>query len=85
MTPFLSTDRDISTSSTNTNTAITVPIYDLLGVSNHTGGISGGHYIAHVNTNNNNNEASRWICFNDEKVALVNEASLIGNKTKYIY
>lgn len=75
LTPFLSKDRGVSNESLIDNP----PVYDLIGVSNHAGGISGGHYIAHVNTNiNRSNEVSRWVCFNDERVDLVNEASLIG-------
>jgi ubiquitin C-terminal hydrolase len=79
LTPFLSKDRNTNNNSNNEPSIDNPPIYDLVGVSNHTGGISGGHYIAHVNTNSNkSNEASRWVCFNDERVDVVNEASLIG-------
>lgn len=40
-----------STCETKFETNLFPPIYDLLGVSNHSGTMNGGHYIAHVNTN----------------------------------
>jgi hypothetical protein len=37
--------------------------YRLVGVIGHSGGLTGGHYIADVW----HRESERWICFNDEK------------------
>ena len=42
--------------------------YDLMGVCNHIGGISGGHYTAMVR-----NSESNWIHFNDRDVELVED------------
>lgn len=51
------------------------PVYDLIGVANHSGGMSGGHYVAHVDAGED--PASRkepvcdadWKCFNDNRVS----------------
>lgn len=63
------------------------PIYDLLGVSNHHGSLNGGHYIAHVDTNNGysttNRGQQRWVCFNDARVSNANAASIAG-PTAYV-
>lgn len=40
----------IHTQFRNSKNQFPVPIYDLIGISNHNGGLNGGHYIAHVNT-----------------------------------
>ena len=53
------------------------PLYNLLGVSHHSGSLSGGHYISHVDTNAGRGNA-RWMCFNDDRVSQVNPASVHG-------
>lgn len=65
------------------------PIYDLVGVSNHHGGLNGGHYIAHVDTSHpralgvNGSNAARWMCFNDSRVSNASAASIAG-PTAYV-
>jgi ubiquitin C-terminal hydrolase len=49
------TDNNVPNNNTNDSSFESdsfLPIYDLLGVSNHCGTLNGGHYIAHVDTNN---------------------------------
>lgn len=67
-----------------------LPIYDLIGVSNHHGSLHGGHYIAHVDTNFNSRvggetaeTAPRWMCFNDARVTNANASSIAG-PTAYV-
>ena len=66
---------------------VEAPIYDLLGVSHHSGGMHGGHYIAHVDTSlaaddrvtaGSTGGGSRWMCFNDSRVSPTSTASLAG-------
>lgn len=66
------------------------PLYDLAGISHHSGNMHGGHYVAHVNTNCGQPPASastqssaRWMCFNDARVSSVN-ASSIGGPSAYV-
>ena len=63
LNPFVSPDSIINTSAT----------YDLCGVSHHTGGTGGGHYIAHVDTG-----SGAWMCFNDERVDSVQTERVSG-------
>ena len=42
-----------STASSSFNADLFPPMYDLIGVSNHCGTLNGGHYVAHVDTNQN--------------------------------
>ena len=37
------------------------PVYDLFAVSNHYGGMAGGHYTAYAKLN----ESGEWYCFDD--------------------
>jgi Ubiquitin carboxyl-terminal hydrolase len=53
------------------------PVYRLTGVANHSGGLNGGHYIAHVDTQAGSRDA-RWMCFNDAYVAAATEGSFTG-------
>jgi len=39
-------------------------LYDLLAVSNHMGGTTGGHYTAYCK----NNKSNKWYTFNDSSV-----------------
>lgn len=50
-------------------------IYDLFGVTNHSGGCLGGHYTAFVKNANN-----KWYHFNDTEVSEINENKIITNK-----
>jgi len=53
-------------------------VYDLFGVCNHMGGVSGGHYTAFVK-----NVAGQWIHFNDSCVELVTDANLLISPMAY--
>ncbi len=46
-------------------------VYDLYGVSNHSGGPMGGHYTSYIKT------AKGWIHYNDDQLSGVNEESII--------
>ena len=49
--PQTVTPPDTNYSSEKFDANLLPPIYDLLGVSHHCGTLSGGHYVAHVDTN----------------------------------
>ena len=51
-------------------------IYDLYGVCNHSGGVSGGHYTSYVKNAN-----GKWYEFNDTRVNEITEASVISQKS----
>jgi len=53
--------------------------YDLIGVSNHMGGLGGGHYTAHAK----NVYDDKWHTFDDSSVSEVNEDNVIS-KAAYI-
>ena len=61
-----------------------LPLYDLIGVSNHHGSLHSGHYIAHVDTTGGRRDcARRWICFNDSRVTAANATGIAG-PTAYV-
>ena len=51
-------------------------IYDLYGVCNHSGGVSGGHYTCYVKNAN-----GKWYEFNDTRVNEIAESSVISQKS----
>ncbi len=53
--------------------------YDLIAVSNHMGGLGGGHYTAHAKNVNDN----KWHTFDDSYVSDVDENSVIS-KAAYV-
>jgi len=53
-------------------------IYDLYGVCNHIGGVSGGHYTAFVK-----NADAQWIHFNDSSVEKVSDSRMIVTPMAY--
>jgi len=53
-------------------------VYDLFGVCNHMGIVSGGHYTAFVK-----NLASQWIHYNDNVVEIVKDPSIIISPMAY--
>lgn len=53
--------------------------YQLFGVANHMGGISGGHYTAFVNTDNN------WFCFNDSSVSSITSNEVVSNSAYCLF
>ena len=86
LTSYLSTDRIIPTEGTGEGRPPPPPIYDLTGVSNHSGSMNGGHYIAHVDTDNGRagggsgcaDAAPKWMCFNDARVTTASTANISG-------
>lgn len=48
-------------------------IYDLYAVSNHSGGLGGGHYYAYAK----NAIKNRWYCFNDSSVREMSESEVV--------
>jgi ubiquitin carboxyl-terminal hydrolase 8 len=53
-------------------------VYDLFGVCNHMGGVSGGHYTAFAK-----NVAGQWIHFNDTSVELINDVNILVSPMAY--
>ncbi|KAK9711033.1 ubiquitin-specific protease doa4 [Basidiobolus ranarum] len=53
--------------------------YDLFGVSNHMGGLSGGHYTAHIK----NGYRGQWHYFDDSRVSVCEESKVMS-KSAYI-
>ncbi|CAF4083947.1 unnamed protein product [Rotaria sordida] len=53
--------------------------YNLIAVSNHMGGLGGGHYTAHAKNSNDN----KWHTFDDSYVSDVNEDNIIS-KAAYV-
>ncbi|KJP87161.1 hypothetical protein AK88_03208 [Plasmodium fragile] len=53
------------------------PLYELIGVNCHTGGLCGGHYFAYVKLN------GQWYNFNDTYVTTIDE-SQINTKNAYL-
>ena len=83
---FPSTNLDLSTYSSidrPSTSGANAPIYDLIAVSSHSGGLNGGHYIANVDINNSGRSAlsaasSNWVCFNDARTSQTNLNSIAG-------
>ena len=78
--PFMSTESDKPEQENAT--------YDLVGVTNHSGSIHGGHYIAHVDINNAIEKSiegkSKWMCFNDERVSKPKKEEAITGSSAYV-
>jgi ubiquitin C-terminal hydrolase len=67
-------------------------IYDLSGVVHHSGGINGGHYVAHVNSEwqggggggggggpeSASGQSQSWMCFNDAHVSPISPKHIAG-------
>ena len=65
MSPYISTDAPSSIKDG--------ALYDLVGVSHHSGGLNGGHYTAHVDvTGGDSGVHPSWRFFNDARVSQVN-------------
>lgn len=54
------------------------PIYDLVAVSNHFGGLGGGHYTAH------GKRGDQWYYFDDSRVSRVTDESNIISSAAYV-
>ena len=55
------------------------PIYDLYAVSNHSGGLGGGHYTAYAKNN------EKWYDFNDSSVNSASSSSIISNRAYMLF
>ena len=53
-------------------------VYDLFGVCNHMGNVSGGHYTAFVK-----NVSGQWIHYNDNNVEIVEDPNIIVSPMAY--
>ena len=54
-------------------------IYDLYAVTNHYGGLGGGHYTAFAMNNNS------WYCFNDSHVSTVTENEICSDASYILF
>ena len=70
LSPFVSPDAPSSTSSAT---------YSLFAVSNHSGGLGGGHYTAYAKSP----DTDTWLSFNDATVSVVSEES-VGGPAAYV-
>ena len=52
--------------------------YDLFGICNHVGGVTGGHYTAFVR-----NVSNKWLHYNDQHVEIVNDMNAIISPAAY--
>lgn len=55
------------------------PIYDLYAVSNHYGGLGGGHYTAYAKN------GEQWYDFNDSSVREVSRESIQGSSAYILF
>lgn len=55
------------------------PIYDLYAVSNHYGGLGGGHYTAYAKN------GTQWYDFNDSSVREVSKQSIQGSSAYILF
>lgn len=60
--------------------------YDLIGVINHLGGTSSGHYIAYINHSSHpeNELLFDWHCYNDSLVTPLKEHHVEDNRDAYV-
>eukprot|EP00761_Pharyngomonas_kirbyi_P012405 gb/GECH01012432.1/.p1 GENE.gb/GECH01012432.1/~~gb/GECH01012432.1/.p1 ORF type:complete len:861 (+),score=178.12 gb/GECH01012432.1/:1-2583(+) len=56
-------------------------IYDLYAVSNHSGGLGGGHYTAYVKNSKN----GKWFLFNDSSVSPASEDHIKSNSAYVLF
>jgi ubiquitin carboxyl-terminal hydrolase 4/11/15 len=59
----------------------TPAIYDLYGVSEHSGGMGGGHYTAKCRNDFN----GKWYCFNDSHVTECTAQSAISSEAYVLF
>jgi ubiquitin carboxyl-terminal hydrolase 4/11/15 len=57
------------------------PIYDLFAISNHFGGVGGGHYMAYAM----NPLTKTWHEFNDSSVNSINEENLVTSAAYVLF
>eukprot|EP00753_Platysulcus_tardus_P011403 PLAT3287.32.p2 GENE.PLAT3287.32~~PLAT3287.32.p2 ORF type:complete len:1011 (-),score=581.16 PLAT3287.32:1690-4506(-) len=56
-------------------------IYDCFAVSNHSGGLGGGHYTAYVK----GEETAKWYNMNDSSVSLASEDAVVSSKAYVLF
>lgn len=56
-------------------------LYDLFAVSNHSGGLAGGHYTAYVK----NRTDGQWYCHNDSSVYRVEQSEVVSNQAYVLF
>jgi ubiquitin carboxyl-terminal hydrolase 4/11/15 len=56
-------------------------IYDLQGITKHSGGLGGGHYTAHAK----NSETGDWLDFNDAYTSKVYGHNNVVSEEAYIF
>ena len=56
-------------------------IYDLYAISNHSGSLYGGHYIAHCK----NSVDGKWYCFNDSSANRSSEKGLVCSSAYVLF
>lgn len=59
----------------------TPPVYDLFAISNHHGGLGGGHYTAYAKNFHN----GKWYNFNDAMVNEVNESEIVTSSAYVLF
>jgi len=59
----------------------TPPIYDLYAVSNHMGGLHGGHYTAYAK----NFLDGKWYCFDDSNAYSVSESQVVSSSAYVLF
>ena len=57
------------------------PLYDLYAVSNHYGGLGGGHYTAYCK----NKETDKWYSFEDSHVSTVDESAICSTSSYVLF
>jgi ubiquitin carboxyl-terminal hydrolase 4/11 len=57
------------------------PIYDLFAVSNHSGGLGGGHYTAY----GKNFRTGKWYMFNDSSTHEVNPEEVVTRSAYVLF
>lgn len=55
-------------------------VYDLYGVTNHSGNVYGGHYTANIKNAN-----GKWYSFNDTSITEIDESKVISTKTYCLF
>ena len=58
---------------------VDVPMYDLICVSNHIGGMHGGHYTAYCKS-----AADEWYCFDDSSVRKMSEDDIVSSSAYFL-
>lgn len=57
------------------------PVYDLFAVSNHFGGMGGGHYTAYAKLN----ESDKWYCFDDSNTYPVQAKDVVTSAAYVLF